>query len=154
LHLHYQRGQNGSGTIDWIFKKENGNWLLYGDQRIGLFSATAESATFQGTIFGLGAGAISLGPDVFWQTGISAGVRWVPTGFGTENVTVSGEGNIWNGAGSATLGHSLFVQNGQTFDQFFALSQNLGDNVFNLTKKPFIFDVTTSTSGNPQYTVQ
>jgi hypothetical protein len=148
-----QSGQNQSGTTEFIFKDEGGTWLLYGDQLIGSVSASAESRTSQGAP-SLGQGATVLSSGALWQTDIGAFVN-TPTSFGTSNVTVSGGGNIWQGGlPFSTLFHGgTLIQNGQNLDQFFGLSQNLGANVLKLVNKPFTFNLTTSSVGNPQYTV-
>ena len=145
-----QGGQTGSGTQEWIFKEEGGTWLLYGDQRIGQVSATSESRTSEG--------ADSLAnrvPGLYFATDIFAGVQ-APTGLGVTSATVTGGGNIWSGAASGALTHGAqLIQNGQTFDNFYRISQPLG---FNPALLPpagtqFTFNVTTASSGNPTYMV-
>ncbi len=157
-----QGGQSGSGTQEWIFKDEGGTWLLYGDQQVGQVYVNAESRTSQGSP-SLGAGATTLAPGVLWQTDIFAGAQ-IPVSAGVTNVQVSGpvpappQGNIWgSGVASATLTEgALVLQNGQTFDSFYALSRNQGSgqNIFHLTSQNFTFNLTSTASGNPQYTVQ
>jgi hypothetical protein len=139
-----QGGQHFSGhDFEQVFKNEGGTWLQYGDQRVGSINANSESRTFQG-------------PGTQFLTDIGAFVT-APTSIGVTGVTVSGGGNIWNNAASGTLTHgATSIENGQTFDNFDRLSQNLG---FNLALLPpagtmFTFNFTTTTLGNRTYTVK
>jgi len=142
-------GQNQTGhDFEVIFKNENGTWLQYGDQRIAQVNAISESRTSEGAFSGV--------TGISFQTDIFAGVNAL-TSFGVTSVTVSGGGNIWNGAASGTLTHGpTLIQNGQAYDQFFRLTQPLGFNLALLPppETPFTFNLTTASSGNPTYTVK
>jgi len=139
-------GQTQSGTTEFILKEEGGVWLIYGDQRITQISVAAQSRTAQG--------APSLGPGVSHGTYIFTSVE-APHGVVT-GATVSGGGNIWNGAASGALNQEASIsQNGQALDDFLLLSQSLGSNISELPSAgtPFTFNLTTTSSGSPQYTV-
>jgi hypothetical protein len=146
-------GQSDSGAEELFFKEEGGVWLLYGDQRIADVSVDVQSRTAQG--------GASLGPGVFSGTFASAGAS-ARHGVLTS-VTVSGPTNnpavrIWDNATSRPLFQGAqFIDNGQSFDQFFRLSQNLGNNLGAVVNQvppgsPFTLNLTTSL-GNRQYTV-
>jgi hypothetical protein len=145
-------GQNQSGTAEYFFRNEGGTFLFYGDQQIASAQAGPESRISQGAP-SVGSGATTLPSGALWQTDILAGAS-APTSLGVTQVTVSGGGNIWFGAASETLTHgSTEISNGQNFDQFYGLSQNLGNNVLNLVNAPFTFNFTATASGNPRYRV-
>jgi hypothetical protein len=146
-------GQTVGGTDEVFFRNEGGMWLAYGNQRIASVRVLAESRTFQG----------QQPPGTpFNQTDIFAGVEaphGVVTGAVVTGPTNNSGARIWNGNSSGTLiqGAQL-LEGGQSFDQFFLLSQSLGNDLSTVNAQvpagsTFAFTLTTA-SGNPQYTVQ
>jgi len=146
LNTFSEGSQTATAESENIFKNEGNGWLLYGDQRIAQVRATAQSRSSQGSP--------SLGANVSHGTYIFAGVE-APQGVVTK-ATVSGGGNIWNGTASGTLVQfPAILQNGQTLDDFLLLSQPLGIDAIQLPVPgtPFTFNLTTASSGTPQYVV-
>jgi hypothetical protein len=145
-------GQHQSGhDFQVVFKNEGGTWLQYGDQQIANVRAISESRTSEGADT-----LAARPPGLYFATDIFAGAN-APQSVGITAVTVSGGGNIWNGAASATLFHGAQdIHNGVTRENFFRLSQPLGNNINLLPPPgtPFTFNLTTGSSGNPTYTVK
>jgi hypothetical protein len=139
-------GISQNATQEFIFKLENSNWLIYGDQRAGQVAATAQSRTSQGAP-SLGAGVSN---GIYIDTEVDT-----PATLGVTKVTVSGGGNIWNGTATSTLTQgATVISNGQSIDDFYLLSQPLGSNIsqFPAPGTQFTFNLT-APSGNLQYSV-
>jgi len=145
-------GQTFSGTDRVIVRNEAGSWKLFGNQRLG--------EAFVGVQARVAQGAPSIGLGVFSGTFAFANLR-APHGVVTQ-VTISGPTSnpalkLWNGNNSMALFQGAqVIDAGVTWDEFFALSTNLGSN-FNIIigevppGSPFTFSLATTTSGNQQY---
>jgi hypothetical protein len=146
-----ESGQTGTGTQDFFFKNEGGSWLIYGDQRIGQITAITQSRTSQGAN-SLGGAAGALTEGIYVGAQVQA-----PTSFDVTGATVSGGGSIWHGGPTDTLLQQPTIIQGSplpNLDDFIALSQPLTGTSIPVAGTQFTINVTTTSSyGNPQYTV-
>jgi hypothetical protein len=146
-------GQTESGTDNGgnFFKLENGNWVQYGNQRVGDFSANVSARTFQP----FGGNGVFM--NAFADTPAGRVTNVIVSG-PTENAAL----HIWPGnLGAATLTQGAQqVENGELHDTFFTLSNDLrpgqGTAFQNVTSKvppgsTFVFIVSTTNVGTPQY---
>jgi hypothetical protein len=141
-----------------FFKNVGGAWVLYGNQRVADVFVSAQARTAQG--------GASFGPGIFAGTFVFAGVS-APSGVVTSATVAGPVSNpngpvdptlrIWDNSTSGTLFRGAQeLKGGRSFDQFFRLSQNLGNNAALLGQQippgsGFDFTLSTTTSGIQQF---